>query len=60
MHDDPVFGSLASCTVGYKPDIILAVRLVDKMLESILASAVAPMVVSCVEYVELNKSQRCE
>jgi hypothetical protein len=59
MHD-PVFGSLAKCTVRCKLDTILAVHLADKMLESILASAVAPMVVSCVEYVELSKIQRCE
>ena len=59
MHD-PVFGSLANCTVGCKPDVILAVHLADKMVESILASAVALMVVSCAEYVELSKSQSCE
>jgi hypothetical protein len=58
MHD-PVLGSLAKCTVGRKLDVILAVRLVDKMLESILVLAVALMVVPCAEYVELSKRQRC-
>jgi hypothetical protein len=43
MHD-PVFGSLANCTVGCKPDIIFAAHLADRMLESILTLAVAPTV----------------
>ena len=59
MHD-LVFGSLANCTVGCKPNIIFAVHLADRMLESILTLAVAPTVVSCVEHVELSKRQPCE
>ena len=59
MHD-PVFGNLANCMVGCKPDIIFAAHLADRMLESILKSAVAPTVVSCVEHVELSKRQPCE
>ena len=54
MHD-PVFGSLANCTVGCKPDSIFAAHLAGRMLESIPALAVAPMVVSWVEHVELSK-----
>jgi hypothetical protein len=44
MHD-LVRGSLAKCTVGCKLDVILAMSLADKILESILVSAVALMAV---------------
>jgi hypothetical protein len=54
MHD-PIFGRFANGAVGCKLDIILAVYLADKMLESILASPVAPMVVS---YVEMRRAQQ--
>jgi hypothetical protein len=57
---DPDFGSLANRTVGCKPDIIFAAHLAYRMPESILALAVAPTVISCLEHVKLSKRQPCK
>ena len=60
MTEGPVFRRLANFSLRRRLDLSVVVKLTDKTLESILASAVIAMVAKLVQHLKSEWRQHCQ